>query len=127
MATGGVVLFALIVTDIGTPTTALLGLGILALSSLARIALIVGVKRTGVRAVGRDEMPGRQWIYLLYALELVAFGAGVVLAHSPMGVVSAVVAAVAATAIASAVLVRVATRAGSGSAFIDTVRMRAYR
>ncbi|CAQ03265.1 hypothetical protein ACR8AY_10625 [Clavibacter sepedonicus] len=114
-------------TDIGTPATALLGLGILALSSLARIALRVGVKRTLVRATSQDAMPGRQWIYLLYALELAAFGAGVVLAHSPMGVAAAVLTAVAATAIASSVLVRMATQAGSGSAFIDTVGMRAYR
>ncbi|MBT1637077.1 hypothetical protein [Clavibacter michiganensis] len=122
----GIVLFALILTDIGTPSLSLTGLALLTLSLVVRVAAVVQVRR-GLERVVMDRGAWRWWIRALWIVQAVAVVAGLVLAHSPVGPVTAAVLAGVVVAAASAVLAGGAAR-GSGrpAGFVDSAAVTAY-
>jgi hypothetical protein len=125
-AAAGWVLFALIATGIGTPPLALTGLALLALSGVVRVAAVAGVRRRLARVAGRRG-GWRGWILALWLVQLLAFIAGMLLAHSSLGAVATagivgVVVAVASGALAGGA----GRRAGRGSGFVDSAAVTAY-
>ncbi|WP_445443124.1 hypothetical protein [Clavibacter sp. km1a] len=137
-AAAGLVLFALIVTDVGTGTLALAGFALLGLSAVVRVAAVASARRLWPRvggAAGRPagrsagRGPWRRWILALWLVQGVAFVAGLLLAHSPLGAVATagivgLVVAVASAALAGAAARRAAR--GSGAGFVDSAAITAY-
>ncbi|MDQ0744463.1 hypothetical protein QFZ62_001771 [Clavibacter sp. B3I6] len=133
-AAAGLVLFALIVTDVGTGTLALAGLALLGLSAAVRLAAVASARRLWPRAGGAagrppGRVPWRRWILALWVVQGVAFVAGLLLAHSSFGAVATagivgVVVAVASAALAGAAARRAAR--GSGAGFVDSASLTAY-
>ena len=122
----GIVLFALILTDIGTPRLALTGLALLTLSVLVRVAAVVQVRR-GLERVVMDRGAWRWWIRALWIVQAVAVVAGLVLAHSPFGAAAAGVLAGAVVALASVALAGgAARRSGRPAGFVDSAAVTAY-
>ncbi|MFT2752712.1 hypothetical protein [Clavibacter sp. Sh2088] len=122
----GFVLFALILTDIGTAPLALSGLALVTLSVLIRVAALVQVRR-GLERVAARRGAWRWWIHALWLVQVVAFVAALVLAHSSTGPAAAAVLAGTVVAIASAALAGGAARlAGRGSGFVDSASITAY-
>ncbi|MFS4505379.1 hypothetical protein ACMA46_03990 [Clavibacter sp. Sh2141] len=140
-AAAGLVLFALIVTDVGTGTLALAGLALLGLSAVVRGAAVASARRLwprvgdagrpAGRSAGRLDSrgPWRRWILALWLVQGLAFVAGLLLAHSSLGAVATagivgIVVAVASAALAGAAARRAAR--GSGSGFVDSAAITAY-
>ncbi|MFT7764220.1 hypothetical protein [Clavibacter tessellarius] len=122
----GLVLFALILTDIGTPRLALTGLALLTLSVLVRVAAVAQVRR-GLERVVMDRGAWRWWIRALWIVQAVAVVAGLVLAHSPFGAAAAGVLAGAVVALASVALAGgAARRSGRPAGFVDSAAVTAY-
>ncbi|MFT2690211.1 hypothetical protein [Clavibacter zhangzhiyongii] len=125
-AAAGLVLFALIATGIGTAPLALVGLALLGLSVLVRVAAIVWARRR-LASVGRGRGSWRHWIHALWLAEGAVFVAGLVLAHSSLGAAVAAVLAGVVVAVTSAAFAGAAARgAGRGSGFVDSASLTAY-
>ncbi|OUE25008.1 hypothetical protein BFL36_05560 [Clavibacter michiganensis] len=122
----GLVLFALILTDIGTPSLALTGLALLTLSLVVRVAAVVQVRR-GLDRVMTGRGSWRWWIRALWVVQAVAVVAGLVLAHSSFGAAASGVLAGAVVAVASAALAGgAARRPGRPAGFVDSAAVTAY-
>ncbi|MFT2711758.1 hypothetical protein [Clavibacter sp. Sh2126] len=122
----GLVLFALIATDIGTPPLALSGLALVTLSLVVRVAALIQVRR-GLERVATRRGAWRWWIHALWLVQAVAFVAGLVLAHSSVGPVAAAVLAGVAVALASVALAGGAVRQpGRPAGFVDSAAITAY-
>ena len=122
----GFVLFALILTDIGTAPLALSGLALVTLSLVVRVAALIQVRR-GLDRVAMRRGAWRWWIHALWLVQAVAFVAGLVLAHSSVGPVAAAVLAGVVVAAASAVLAGgAARRSGRPAGFVDSAAITAY-
>jgi len=122
----GFVLFALILTDIGTAPLALSGLALVTLSLLVRVAALIQVRR-GLDRVAMRRGSWRRWIHALWIVQVVAFVGGLVLAHSAVGPVAAAVLAGVVVAAASAVLAGgAARRSGRPAGFVDSAAVTAY-
>jgi len=122
----GLVLFALIMTDIGTPPLALSGLALLTLSVLVRVAAVARVRR-GLERVDARHGAWRWWIRALWLVQAVAFVAGLMLAHSSLGAVAAAVLAGGVVGAASAALAGgAARRSGRPAGFVDSAAVTAY-
>ncbi|WP_043673118.1 hypothetical protein [Clavibacter michiganensis] len=133
VAAAGFVLFALIATDIGTPSRALTGLALLGLSVVVRVSAVASARRrwhrVGGGASGRGAGRGawRRWILALWLVEGLAFVAGLVLAHSSLGAVATAVSVGVVVGVASAALAGgAARRVGRGSGFVDSASITAY-
>ncbi|MBM7389615.1 hypothetical protein JOE37_002609 [Clavibacter michiganensis] len=125
-AASGLVLFALVATDIGTAPLALAGLATLGASVLMRVAAVVWARRR-LALVGRGRGAWRRWILALWAVQLVAFVAGLVLAHSSLGAVATAAIVGVVVGVASGALAGgAARRAGRGSGFVDSASITAY-
>jgi len=126
VSAAGFVLFALIATDIGTPPLALSGLALVTVSVVMRVAALIQVRR-GLERVAARRGAWRWWIHALWLVQVVAFVAGLVLAHSPVGPVAAAVLAGVVVAAASAVLAGgAAHRSGRPAGFVDSAAVTAY-
>jgi hypothetical protein len=137
-AAAGLVLFALIVTDVGTGTLALAGIALLGLSAVVRVAAVASARRLRPRvgdAAGRPagrsagRGPWRRWILALWLVQGVAFVAGLLLAHSSLGAAATAGIVGLVVAVASAALAGVAARRaarGTGSGFVDSAAITAY-
>jgi hypothetical protein len=122
----GFLLFALILTDIGTAPRALSGLALVTLSVVVRVAAVVQGRR-GLERVATRRGAWRWWIHALWLVQVVAFAAGLVLAHSAVGAATAAVLAGVVVAAASAVLAGGAARQGGRrSGFVDSASVTAY-
>jgi hypothetical protein len=139
-AAAGLVLFALIATDIGTGTLALAGVALLGLSAVVRLAAVASARRlwprlgrpgvdgsggAAARAAGRGSW--RRWILALWLVQGVAFVAGLLLAHSSLGAVAtAGIIGLVVGAASAALAGGAARRAGRGSGFVDSASITAY-
>ncbi|MBF4622930.1 hypothetical protein [Clavibacter sp. VKM Ac-2872] len=122
----GFVLFALILTDIGTAPLALSGLALLTLSLLVRVAALIQARR-GLERQATRRGAWRWWIHALWLVQVVAFVAGLVLAHSSVGAVATAAIVGAVVGVASAALAGgAARRAGRGSGFVDSAAVTVY-
>ncbi|MGJ1645653.1 hypothetical protein [Clavibacter sepedonicus] len=122
----GLVLFALIATGIGTAPLAIGGIVLLGLSAIVRVVAIVWARRR-LAVVGRGRGSWQRWIYVLWALECLAFVAGLLLAHSSVGAVATAAIVGVLVGVASAALAGgAARRAGRGSGFVDSASITAY-
>ena len=122
----GIVLFALILTDIGTPSLSLTGLALLTLSLVVRVAAVAQVRR-GLERVAMDRGAWRWWIRALWIVQAVSVVAGLVLAHSSFGAAAAGVLAGAVVALASVALAGgAARRSGRPAGFVDSAAVTAY-
>ena len=128
----GCVLFSLIVTGIGTAPLAIGGLALLGSSVIVRVFAVVGARRR-LALVGRGRGAWRRWIHALWLVECLAFVAGVVLAHSPVGAVMTaaiigVVVGVTSVALAGGAARRAGSGSGvgSGTGFVDSASITAY-
>jgi hypothetical protein len=118
--------FVLFATGVGTAPLAIGGLALLGLSAIVRVVAIVWVRRR-LTLVGRGRGSWQRWIHALWALECLVFVAGLVLAHSPVGVVvTAAIVGVVVGVASGALAGSAARRAGRGSGFVDSASITAY-
>jgi hypothetical protein len=126
VAAAGLVLFALLITDIGSAPLAITGLALLGASVLVRVLAVMPARRRLVRVEERRRS-WRPWVLALWCVEGGVFVAGVVLAHSPTGATGAAGIAGAVVAIASAALAGgAARRVGRDGGFVDSASVSAY-
>jgi hypothetical protein len=126
-AAAGLVLFGLLLTEIGTGSRALVGLLILAVALVLRAVVAVIAQRRLTRLDRGVGTTWPRWIHLCWLVELAAFVGGILLAHSSVGVAASAVLAGAAAAVASAVLAgRAARSAGRGARFVDSGAVAAF-
>lgn len=126
-AAAGAVLLALILTDIGSNTVAMIGLVLLGLALLIRVLVAWRATHTLARQPRSSGARWHRWLHGLYALEIVAFVSGLVLAHSSAGLILATTLTAAIVFIGSNVLSQRAARAhGRYTALIDTMTFSPY-
>ncbi|OUE20645.1 hypothetical protein BFL34_01463 [Clavibacter michiganensis] len=126
-AAAGLVLFGLLLTELGTGPRALVGLLILAVALVLRVVVAVTARLRLTRLDRGDGITWSRWIHLFWLVALAAFVGGLILAHTPVGVTASAVLAGAAAAIASVVLAgRAARSAGREVRFVDSGAVAAF-